>query len=208
MRDEQLTQLRAAHTQRVNSIEKATYMFSRILSGIWEFPAVLSDPSSGVHLSFLNIPASHPAAMLSFCSHLSPLLQHGQALENMIQVPTKSLNALKWPRARWATTLQVQPMAHHSFPPLCWAATSPAAPRTGYSSFHFGIIQHTGCFLLVFGFKWLGGNAERRNWSKGTSHPPPAVHVLLVTIQHLTEEGLANSVFAKLPPRQDFNLQQ
>lgn len=152
------------------------------------------------------LPSGNALILLSPINH--PCCSTGQALENMIQVPTKSLNPLKWSCAHWATILQVQPVAHHSFPPLCWASPSPAAPRTGYSSFHFGIIQHTRCFLPVFGFKWLEGNAERRNWSKGTGHPPPAVHVLLVTIQCLTEEGLANSVFAKLPSRQDFNLQQ
>jgi len=46
MRDEQLTQLRAAHMRRANSTEKSNLHVQLHLLGIWEFPAVLSDPSS------------------------------------------------------------------------------------------------------------------------------------------------------------------
>lgn len=69
--------------------KKSTYVFSRVLSGIWNRP--VSFGSTRVHLSILNVPASCPAATRSFWSGCSTQ----QALENIIQVPMKRFSFLK-----------------------------------------------------------------------------------------------------------------
>lgn len=164
--EQQLTQLRAAQVRRVISIEKSNLHVQPHPLGYLESPAVLSDPSSPVHLSISNIPASGPTSMLILVSRLT--LAAALAKHSKIRVPMKSFNLLKRARGHRATVLQVQhtppePAAHHSFPLLCWAPTCPCGfPRTWYSLFLFDITPHRGCCPLLFGFKWLGSNAERR----------------------------------------------
>lgn len=156
-------------------------MFSRILSGIWEFPAVLSDPSSQVHLSVLNIPASCPTAMLSFWSHVSPLLQHWpstQKYEFLRRVST-SLNDLvltELPFSKSSKSLPSPRLTTHS-PSSAGPPPPPVGSPGPGTSPSTSTLSSTRVLPSCLCFKRLGGNSEGRNWSKGTSHPPPATHV-------------------------------
>lgn len=160
--------MRWAHPTQSSSIEKsqfyrkkATYMFSRILSGIWNlllFFQILLLESISAFQTFLPL-AQRQCSHSGLTSH--PCCSTGQTLQNTIQVPMKSFNLLKQARAQ-VQHIPPEPTAHHSFPLLCWAPTHPCGfPRTWYSSFLFNITPRRGSPLL-FGFKWLGDNAERR----------------------------------------------